>query len=575
MTTRRAAVRYVAGRGCAVVRGDVVVLLPDPPAGVPGRLWEALDTADGVEPGVVEALGALSTGAGAALMDTPPFAIAALRDGSAHVLVRGACVVVTETAGGTEVTVDGEGIATWSERVVPEAVGLTVYADDGGEPLADDAWPLDAGVVAARAVVVRGAPEPRPGEQRARPTAAASVPSDVRDGVTDAVRDGVPDAVPLAVPPSGVAGSAGADGEDPSSRRAVDAHAAPEPGVAAQPARPAPPVPPAPPAAPVPPVPPAAPVPPAPPAPPVPPAPPAAPVPEEETYGHLWGATVLSGVEAAAVRIGDDGAEPADPAPADPEHAAPEPAEPGPVNPGRVLASVPSDEQGESRQEASSKGEDSGDRTILPDLTVFPEEPSPAGATGGPPGGLPSPGDLDHDGSTVTSAPFMSLQGPRHVPATPDGTQVPQILARVCVQGHANPPPREACRTCGSALVGEAALTERPPLGRMRVSTGEEVDLDRLVVVGRRPRAPRAGGDAVARLVTVPSPGRDVSRSHVEVRLDGWHVLVVDLATTNGTTLLRQDRQPRRLHPHEAVPVVDGDVIDLGDGAALTFEGIW
>jgi pSer/pThr/pTyr-binding forkhead associated (FHA) protein len=72
----------------------------------------------------------------------------------------------------------------------------------------------------------------------------------------------------------------------------------------------------------------------------------------------------------------------------------------------------------------------------------------------------------------------------------------------------------------------------------------------------------------------VPSPQQDISRSHVEVRLEGWHVLVSDMSTTNGTTLLRSGQPPLRLHPGEAVMVVSRDVVDLGDGVTLTFEGI-
>jgi pSer/pThr/pTyr-binding forkhead associated (FHA) protein len=109
----------------------------------------------------------------------------------------------------------------------------------------------------------------------------------------------------------------------------------------------------------------------------------------------------------------------------------------------------------------------------------------------------------------------------------------------------------------------------------MRTSGGEVVELDRTVVVGRRPRAPRTAGADGARLVTVDSPSQDISRSHVEVRLEGWHVLVSDMATTNGTTLLRPGQPPQRLHPGEAVLVADGDLVDLGDGVTLTFEEIW
>jgi pSer/pThr/pTyr-binding forkhead associated (FHA) protein len=74
--------------------------------------------------------------------------------------------------------------------------------------------------------------------------------------------------------------------------------------------------------------------------------------------------------------------------------------------------------------------------------------------------------------------------------------------------------------------------------------------------------------------VSVPSPQQDISRSHVEVRLEGWHVLAVDLNTTNGTTLLRAGQPPLRMHPGEPVLVVSGDVVDLGDDVTLTFVDV-
>jgi hypothetical protein len=51
-------------------------------------------------------------------------------------------------------------------------------------------------------------------------------------------------------------------------------------------------------------------------------------------------------------------------------------------------------------------------------------------------------------------------------------------------------------------------------------------------------------------------------------------VLVTDLATTNGTVLLRGGQEPVRLHPSEPTMVVSGDVLDLGDGVTVTFEDL-
>jgi hypothetical protein len=125
-----------------------------------------------------------------------------------------------------------------------------------------------------------------------------------------------------------------------------------------------------------------------------------------------------------------------------------------------------------------------------------------------------------------------------------------------------------------SGSVAEVRTTEPPALmsrGRIVLSTGDEFDLDRPVIIGRRPRASRVSGAEMPHLVTVPSPLQDISRSHVEIRLEGTHVLIEDLNTTNGTTLLRPGDSPLRLHPNEPTLAASGDVIDLGEGITLTF----
>ena len=93
--------------------------------------------------------------------------------------------------------------------------------------------------------------------------------------------------------------------------------------------------------------------------------------------------------------------------------------------------------------------------------------------------------------------------------------------------------------------------------------------LDRSAIVGRRPRASRVSVHDVPQLVTVPSPQQDISRSHLELRLEGWHVVALDLGTTNGTTLYREGADPLRLRPREGVVLHEGDVLDLGDGVHL------
>lgn len=120
----------------------------------------------------------------------------------------------------------------------------------------------------------------------------------------------------------------------------------------------------------------------------------------------------------------------------------------------------------------------------------------------------------------------------------------------------------------------ENVPARRPARGRVRVSDGRLVELDRAVVVGRRPRSVRSSDADLPQLVAVDSPEQDISRSHIEIRAEGEHVIVTDLHTTNGTILHRSGHDPVRLHPGEPTMVVTDDMLDIGDGVTLTFEDL-
>jgi FHA domain len=167
--------------------------------------------------------------------------------------------------------------------------------------------------------------------------------------------------------------------------------------------------------------------------------------------------------------------------------------------------------------------------------------------------------------------------GGDHPVSSPPGALTPTgqtVLARVCDAGHPSPPQWTRCHLCGLDLLGEASRVSRPTLGRIVLSTGSVIELDRPVVVGRKPRVSRVQGADLPRLVTVPSPQQDISRSHLDIRIEEWHVLVVDLGTTNGTILQRPGQPHRRLHPNESVMIRSADVVDIGDGVTITFEAI-
>lgn len=111
-----------------------------------------------------------------------------------------------------------------------------------------------------------------------------------------------------------------------------------------------------------------------------------------------------------------------------------------------------------------------------------------------------------------------------------------------------------------------------PP--RLLLPGKEPVILNRSAIVGVRPRFSRIQDGNVPLLVMVESPNAEISRSHLELRLESRSLLAVDLNSTNGSVLLRQGADPVRLHPGEPSLLVAGDRVDLGDGVVLSFEGL-
>ncbi|MEJ1113525.1 FHA domain-containing protein [Paenarthrobacter sp. CCNWLY172] len=348
-------------------------------------------------------------------------------------------------------------------------------------------------------------------------------------------------------------------------------------------------------------------------------------------YDHLWDKTVMRTIEDAAVRVDDDSddhdapvsktpgapvapapmpaapaAEPQDPLSSVPAQVTPAPAEqpsaeqPSAGQPAAVqlpsgqgtglIDSVPWLRTGPAASDAGSAAPASSSLPAAPAIGSAPS-PGPAQSqpTAGPapqlPGGWPPAPpagvvdeDADHDGQTIMKSSLAAGNddAAKPAPAALDAAVAngPSVLARVCSQGHANPPTYPQCSVCGTALSGDAEQVQRPRLGRMRLSTGELIDLDQSLIIGRQPSVSRVQGGTMPKLVQVESPGGDISRSHVEVRLEGWHVMLCDLKATNGTVLIREGQAPRRLAQNEMAILLDGDIAELGDDISLRFEEI-
>jgi hypothetical protein len=54
--------------------------------------------------------------------------------------------------------------------------------------------------------------------------------------------------------------------------------------------------------------------------------------------------------------------------------------------------------------------------------------------------------------------------------------------------------------------------------------------------------------------------------------LDGWHVYVRDLGSTNGTVVTLPAQSPLRIRPHDLQLLEPGSVVSLADEVSFTFE---
>jgi FHA domain len=154
-----------------------------------------------------------------------------------------------------------------------------------------------------------------------------------------------------------------------------------------------------------------------------------------------------------------------------------------------------------------------------------------------------------------------------------ESVQDSAILAVLCQHGHANPPNSIDCRVCSTPVARKVPqFVAGPVLAVLRATDGSSVQMDRPVLIGRAPSGDRSNSRS-PRLMTLPSPNHDISRTHLEVAPDDWQIVVTDLNSTNGTVLVRPgavDRQ--QLAPGEPVHVQLGSVLELGDGVSVLID---
>lgn len=187
------------------------------------------------------------------------------------------------------------------------------------------------------------------------------------------------------------------------------------------------------------------------------------------------------------------------------------------------------------------------------------------------PGGAADPHDLEAD--TIIRARPADLD---EAPARPEPLPLPEPgelrersaaeVPHVLVE-----PPRVPLRFEERPVAARAGVVNDPvpftvPWHRIRVNRQEPIPLDAPALIGRKPVLPRITIAPVPRLVWVPSPGQEVSSTHIELRQQGSTVIVTDLRSTNGTVVKIPGASVQKLRQGESLVVSAGTIVDIGDG---------
>ncbi len=223
---------------------------------------------------------------------------------------------------------------------------------------------------------------------------------------------------------------------------------------------------------------------------------------------------------------------------------------------------------------------------LLPDAwspqSAAPSVPAETPGPGAPlPGPLPAGGGpgwriAPTSGPPAPDASRTVNRGPlhRHFSGGSSHAAPPQVQAAQCAAGHLSPAHASVCRVCRLAMPPNPHVfwTPRPVLGRMVCSNGDVFVLDRGLVLGRAPAIPQGHQGDVPNLVKLVDHTLELSSQHLEIRLDHWLVLAVDLGSTNGTDVRPPNRAPVRLVPGVPELLEPGAVVSLADVLTLTFE---
>jgi hypothetical protein len=115
------------------------------------------------------------------------------------------------------------------------------------------------------------------------------------------------------------------------------------------------------------------------------------------------------------------------------------------------------------------------------------------------------------------------------------------------------------------------AAPEAPKLVLV-LPSGAREPLTHTVLVGRSPSVSKVTGGQIPRLITMGNADQDISRNHAQFALEGGTVVVTDLHSRNGTSIVLPGKSPQKLRAGEPTSVIVGTVVDFGGGVTITVD---
>ena len=121
---------------------------------------------------------------------------------------------------------------------------------------------------------------------------------------------------------------------------------------------------------------------------------------------------------------------------------------------------------------------------------------------------------------------------------------------------------------------GSTAATGAVPAtaGRLVWDSGRVIEVDGPILIGRNPPDGVIIDGVEALPFRVPDPDAVLSRQHLEVRVSGTEVFLVDKKSRNFTTIVRPGEPAERLLPGVPTLIPPGTVVALADVASFTLE---